>query len=137
MKHFQPRELVDRKTYEKMGDGCLILFDTNLLIALDDLREYFDRPITVNTWHYGGLFEWRGYRTPEKARQLGAPKSLHARGMAIDCDIEGYSAEQARRKILQNQDHELLSRIMRLEGKVSWLHFDLLPVPDRIHVFKV
>jgi len=135
MKHFKPYELVDRATYEKLGDYCLSLFDPELLIALDDLREYFGCTVTVNTWHSGKSFQWRGYRTPAKARELGAPNSQHVKGRAIDCDIEDYTAERARQIILKNQNHELLKRIMRLETGVSWLHFDVKPVSDRIRLF--
>jgi hypothetical protein len=137
MKHFQPYEIVDKQTFEKMGDDALSLFNPEALIALDDLREFFDKPITVNNWHeVKGGFQWRGFRTPEKAAELGSPKSQHAQGNAFDCDIRGYTAEQARIVIQHHKDDPLLCRIMRMEAKVPWLHFDLKPVENRIYVFK-
>lgn len=135
MKHFQLYELVDRRTFEAQGDTAWDLFRSEALEALDDLRDYFDAPITVNNWHDGGPFQWRGYRTREKAAELGAPNSRHAHGDAFDCDITGITAEEARHRICANKDHPLLNKIMRLEGRVPWLHFDLMPGSSRIHVF--
>lgn len=137
MMHFRTYELVDKGTYEKHGDDCLSLFNPELLLALDDLREFFGVPVTVNNWHDGGPFQWRGYRTSEMAYKLGAPHSQHAMGNAIDCDISGYTAERARKIIIENKNDRLLKRIMRLEDGVNWVHFDLLKaMRDRIHLFR-
>lgn len=136
MKHFLVEELVDKKTYQAMGNDALMLFNPAALRALDNLREFFGHPITVNNWHTGGNFQWRGYRTKEKASAFGSPNSEHAKGNAFDCDVEGYTAEEARQKILDNKNNALLVEIMRLEDNVGWLHFDLKPVSKRIRVFK-
>lgn len=135
MKHFEAYELVDRETFERLGEASTSLFVPAALLALDDLREYFDAPVTVNNWQDNGEFQWRGWRTPEKAAELGAPHSRHAVGDAFDCDVRGHTAEQARAEILANKDHPLLCRIMRLEADVPWLHFDLMPVSERIVLF--
>lgn len=134
MKYFKPIELVDPMTYEKMFDDCLDLFIPDALQALDDLREFFGKPITVNNWHEGGTLKYRGYRGPECT--VGAKKSQHRLGNAFDCTIKGVTAEEARQRILKNKSNPLLNRIMRLEGGVSWLHFDLKPIKNRIYVFK-
>jgi hypothetical protein len=138
MKHFKAYELVDHSTFDRMGETALDLFVPAALQALDDLREYFGAPITVNNWHAGGLLEWRGYRTLAKAAELGAPKSKHALGEAFDCDIAGMLAEDARKQIILDQDNELLKRIMRMEARVNWLHFDVAELPygvQRIYMF--
>lgn len=135
MRYFQLYELVDRHTYETQGDAAWGLFNPEALIALDDLREYFNVPVTVNNWYNGGPFQWRGYRTPEQAIKNGAPNSQHRFGNAFDLDVQGVPATNARQIILDNQNHNLFCRIQRLEGKVSWVHFDLLPVANRIYVF--
>lgn len=141
--HFRTEELVDRQTYERMGDAALDLFTPTALAALEDLRAFFNefRPtsIMVNNWPFGGTLQWRGYRTREKAAQLGSPNSQHAAGNAFDCNVSGYTAEQARRKILTRQDHPLLRKITRLEADVRWLHFDCKPLAAnqrRIYVFR-
>ena len=49
------------------------------------------------------------------------------------------TAEEARKKILADQDNPLVSRITRLETEVNWCHFDLAVLPKgkhRIYVFK-
>jgi hypothetical protein len=137
VKYFKTYELVDRATYESVGDEALTLFfNPNALQALDDLREFFGSSITVNDWYWRkGGFQWRGYRTPKKAAELRSPYSQHRYGNAFDCDIKGYTAEQARHMIILNKDDILLSKIMRLEAKVTWLHFDLKPVENRIYLF--
>ena len=138
MKYFKLEEIVDRKTFEKMGTEAWQLFNTEALIALDDLREFFGKNITVNNWLWEGKLQWRGYRTPEKAKELGAPNSQHAKGNAFDCSIQGYTAKEARATIIAHQDDPLLCRIMRIEDDVSWLHFDLGPLPkgkQRIYLF--
>jgi len=139
VKYFKSEELVDKKTFETMGENSLSLFNPEALVALDNLREYFNCPITVNNWHRGGIFQWRGYRTPEKAKELGSPNSQHAKGNAFDCTINGYSAREVRAEIIAHQDHELLKLITRMEANTSWLHFDLMELPknkQRIYLFR-
>lgn len=137
MRHFFAYELVDRATYDRYGEKALDIFLPEALLALDDLRDYFGAPITVNNWDVGGEFQWRGWRSLKKAAELGSPNSRHAVGDAFDCDISGVTAEQARQEIIDHKDDPKLVRIMRLEGGVSWVHFDLKPVENRIYVFRV
>jgi hypothetical protein len=134
LKHFTLAEIVDRTTFETLGNKAWSLFNEEALNALDDLREYFNTLITINTWARGGTSEWRGYRSP--ACPIGATHSQHRLGNAFDCTIKGYTAAEARSEIIAHQDNELLKRIMRLEDKVSWVHFDLMPVDNRIHLFQ-
>jgi hypothetical protein len=134
MKYFHPYELVDKETYEKLGYDSLSLFKPFALQALDDLREFFGVPITVNNWWNGGSFQWRGLRN-SSCPQYSAG-SQHSIGNAFDLDVQGFTAEQARSRIIECKDHLLLHKIMRLEGGVNWVHFDLLHVVNRIYVFK-
>jgi hypothetical protein len=136
MKHFELYELVSKDTYEAMGDSAWSLFNPEALEALDNLREYFGVSVTVNTWKNGGSLQHRGYRTPQEAADLGSPNSQHRFGNAFDCDIQGISADDARKQICDNKDNPLLIKIQRLEDGVPWVHFDLKPVPNRIYLFK-
>lgn len=151
MKHFKSYEIVDIETYDRLGEeGSLALFKPIVLQALDDLWEFFNIEyhkiygvnkvsITINDWKWGGKSQWRGLRTPEKARELGAPKSRHICGDAFDCTIKGFTADEARKLIMQNKDNPLLINITRLEDKVSWLHWDMKPLVNgqkRIYLFK-
>jgi hypothetical protein len=138
MRYFTAKELVDKETYDRLGEKALSLFNPEALVALDDLREFMGVPITVNDWANGGNMQWRGWRTKEKAKQLGAPNSQHALGNAFDCTIQGMTAKEARFKIMTHKDHELLYRITRMEDGVSWLHWDCAILPkgkSRIYLF--
>jgi hypothetical protein len=137
MKYFELYELVDKATYERMGEAAWGLFNPEILIALDDLREFLDTPLTVNTWYKGGDKQYRGYRSPECTE--GATKSQHRLGNAFDALPKIMTAEEARRKILADQDNPLVCRITRLEAGVVWIHFDLLRLTadkQRIYIFK-
>jgi len=138
MQFFALEELVDRATHQKYGDKAWELFETESLIMLDDLRRFFNVGVIVNTWwgHPQG-YQYRGYRSQDC--KVGAANSYHKRGMAFDCDIKGYTAELARKVILENKDDPLLNRIMRMEADVAWLHIDRGQVPEgkeRIYVFR-
>jgi uncharacterized protein YcbK (DUF882 family) len=100
MKYFTLEELVDRATYQQWGKNAWTLFSPDLLYSLDGLREFFNTPITVNNWHNGGPYQYRGFRGPECA--VGAKFSYHKRGMAVDFDVKGY---------IQRMPEESLSRI--------------------------
>ena len=136
MKYFRIEEVVDPESFKILGEEAFELFNPDALIALDNLRKFFSVPITVNNWHTGGFFKYRGYRPPDC--KVGAKMSQHRFGNAFDCDIRGYTAEQARKKIIENQNNPLLEKIMRLEGKTGWVHLDCKILPKnikRIYVF--
>ena len=130
MRYFKAYELVDRLTYERLGEKALDLFTPEILEALDGVREFFDEPITVNNWISGGRFQWRGYRTPEKAKMLGSPNSEHAKGNAFDFDVKGMTAQEVRQNIILNKDNPLL------KDSVNWVHMDCKPINMRIRLFK-
>jgi hypothetical protein len=134
MKYFKAYELVDKRTYEEMGENALSLFQPDALIMLDDYREWIGVPVTVNNWYYGGPFQWRGLRNPRCPQY--SKGSLHTLGGAFDSDAKGYTAEQIRQKILADKDNALLKNIMRMEDAVNWLHMDIKPVQNRIYLFK-
>jgi hypothetical protein len=133
MLYFKLEELVDKSTFENLGAEAWLKFSSNALIGLEKMREFFGVPFTINNWHIGGQFQYRGYRPPEC--KIGARLSQHRLGNAFDIDIKGWTAEIARKHIINNQDDPLLQNIMRLEDGVSWVHVDFLPVKNRIHLF--
>lgn len=132
--HFIIQELVDRATFEKFGEQAWMLFNPIALEALDDLRRFFNAPVIVNNWHEGGQFQYRGFRP--RSCSIGAEYSQHRFGNAFDCDIQGVTAQEARKKILENQDNLLLFQITRLEDKVNWVHMDCANIDDRIKVIQ-
>lgn len=132
--NFKTQELVSKKTYYAFNgkrDFLLGLFNPKALITLQALRNKFG-PTTVNNWHTGGGNQYRGYR--ELDCIIGAMYSQHKLGNGFDCSFKHFSAEQVREYILANPDE--FPHITAIEGKVSWLHFDVRPATwDGIKVF--
>jgi len=139
MRHFRLEELVDKETFKQRGEEAWQLFTSDALIMLDDLREFFNTPITVNNWHSGGPFQFRGYRPPTYKPGV-TPGSYHRKGMAFDCDVAGHTAFECRKMIVAaaKVDNPLVAKINRVEGDVNWLHIDCGKVPNgrRIYVFQ-
>lgn len=133
-KHFRIWELVDKLTYEKFGEQSWQFFNPAILIALDGIREYFGKPVTVNNWRDGGPFQWRGLRP--RHCDVGAEFGQHRFGNAADSDIQGITAAEARQAILSNKNHPLLDEITCLEDEVSWLHMDCRNIQNRILLIK-
>lgn len=128
-KYFGLDELVWPEIFHKYKDRPYLLwqkFDPWQLKAIDDLREYFDCPIIVNTWSLGKI-GWlnnqllrfcgaRPFNYPE-----GAELSDHKWWRAFDLHFRDVAASVVRQHILQNQ--ERYSRgINVLEDTVSWVH---------------
>lgn len=138
LKHFKLYELVDKKTYEEEGESAWEHFTDEILFSLDGLREFFGRAITVNNWMAGGHFQFRGFR-PAWYQPGVTPDSQHRKGNAIDCDVAGMPANQARVEIVMHRDDLRLSKITRMENGVTWLHADCGAVPEgreRIYLFR-
>jgi len=130
--HFSIEELVDRFTFEKWGDNAWQFFNPQALKMLDGLREYFDKSVIVNNWKWGGNLQLRGLRPCYITE--GAQYSLHRVGGAFDFNVKGIDAEEVRKEILDNKDHELLKYINCIEADVTWNHCDVRNCPDRIRI---
>jgi len=134
-RHFRVSELVDKQTYAMYGDGALSLFDPRILKAADMIRDFFGVPVTCNDWMSGGHNQYRGFRPEDCA--VGAPRSEHKRGRALDLSIRTVDATDARLTIIRNTDI-FVPYIKRMESGVSWLHIDCSPYSDqsKITLFK-
>lgn len=125
--YFTIDELVCQHVLSRWGDDAWQFFDTDFLHCLLILRrDVIGRPMTCNT-HRLKIYQ-RGLRcnmceiVKEKGR---AYLSAHVLGKGADFSIEGMSAATARQRI------KLLPGAfpcrVRIEGDVTWLHFDTLP----------
>ena len=121
-KNFILQELVPPEIWEEREWKSIWLLDQNMIKMVDGIREFFDKPITINNWKWEGQFTLRGFR-PEGTK-IGSKLSQHKFGRAADMDIKDYSAEQARQIIIENQKSPLLNWITVIEDNVSWLHAD-------------
>ena len=136
-KFFQVRELVCSHTFSRWGERSWQFLDTeylhNLLVIRRDILQL---PMTCNHDKAGQ----RGLRCNmcELVKdQKKAYLSSHVLGKAGDFTVTGLTAEEARRRIKENE--RLLPYPLRLEADVTWLHFDTLPQYDvnaKVYEFK-
>lgn len=120
-KYFMPFELLPPSLYAKYGSAALTVMDDRILYTLDELRDYFRKPITVNNWHEGGPFQQRGFRDDP---DTGAALSQHRFGRAADFDVKGVTANEVRDLMRKHSLDEQLEHITRCEDGVSWVHID-------------
>ena len=136
-KYFQISELVCEHTYSRWGERAWQFLDTGFLHALLIIRrDILQAPMTCN--HSSAT--QRGLRcnmcelVKEKKNNY---LSSHILGKAGDFTVKGLTAQQARDRIKNNTN--LLPCNIRMEDKVTWLHFDVLPqygVNDKVYLFR-
>lgn len=135
--NFWPEELVDKQTFDRFKGDIWFLFNQRALIALDGIRNYFGKPVTVNNWDYphtGKTFQYRGYRPHESPDW--SQYSQHCLGNGFDCDIEGIPADDVRKEIINNKDNVYFYLITCLEIDIPWVHFDCRNIENRILLVK-
>ena len=133
-KYFKAQELVDKETFQKFGEMSYMFFDPRALKTLDKIREYFGKPITVNNWHLGGTMDSRGLRTIKD--RTGAPYGQHRFGKAFDFSVQGMTAEEVRKIIIDHQDEEPFNEITAMEKNVTWVHIDFRNIDHKgIYLF--
>lgn len=135
-KYFQIRELVCEHTLSQWGERSWQFLDTNYLACLLVIRrDILQQPMTCN--HDGATQRGLRCNRCELVRDKGSVYlSSHVLGKAGDFTVQGITAQEARSRI-RNMAH-LLPCPIRMEGGVSWLHFDVLPqygVTDKIYEF--
>lgn len=125
-KYFEIQELVDEDVYNLLEDEAFKLIDDRLIETIDSIREILDVPLICNNWHWGGNRKQCGFRS--KQCNIGAERSFHKRGLAVDLISTQMSAKDMRDKLEKYQD--TLPYPIRIEkwdcnGEISWLHVDL------------
>lgn len=128
--NFQPFELVDKQTFDRFKGDIWFLFNQKALIALDGIRNYFKKPVTVNNWYWNGKFQYRGFRphgSPDWSQY-----SQHSLGNGFDLDVERIPADEVRETIIKNKDDDHFDLITCLEVGINWVHFDCRNISERI-----
>lgn len=135
-KYFQISELVCEHTHSRWGERAWQFLDTDYLSALLIIRrDILQVPMTCN---HNGAYQ-RGLRCNMCDLVKGKSRnylSSHILGKAGDFTCNGLTAQQARERIKANA--HLLPCNIRIEDKVSWLHFDVLPqygITDKVYFF--
>ena len=123
--YFQVSELVCEHTHSKWGERSWQFLDTNYLACLLVIRrDILQLPMTCN--HSGA--NQRGLRCNRcdlVKDKSSVYLSSHVLGKAGDFTVKGLTAQEARSRIRNMAI--LLPCPIRMEGGVSWLHFDVLP----------
>ena len=135
-KYFDKEEIMSRHVFESGGDYDLL--DTDLQKLVVWIRETLNRPMFSNNWAIGGQLSQRGYRTnddPVCKAQKFVPGSAHFKGMALDFDVKGMTAEQVRKWLYENQEDAPVR--FRVEKGVNWVHVDVMPhkASDKAYFF--
>ena len=125
MKYFKVQELVSESTYKARGGRSTQLIDKRVITFIEGLREALGKPITINNWHVGGEYQWRGLRIPESPWY--STYSMHTHGKALDFDVKGMAAEEVRQWIIEHRELEWVRPVNFLEGgeTVNWGHIDV------------
>lgn len=137
-KYFVIEELVDHETFCLLGDNAIKLFDEKLIETIDAIREILDTPLICNNWHWGGNRSNCGFRSQKC--NMGATKSYHKLGLAVDLISTKMTAKEMREKLKENEDS--LPYPIRIEkwddnGEIDWLHIDLGDTKgNKIYFFK-
>lgn len=146
--YFKIHELVGPAVYHKYKNDAWYIFTTELLETLLVIRQELDKPITINDWYWGGMYDERGYRDNVSPIMKGKTEdnklylSGHVLGCAVDFDVKGMSPDEVRFWIIYNQD--VLPHKVRLEYKkngepITWVHLDTKYYEDndKVHFFDV
>jgi len=122
-KHFQwyefmpkPRNKAEELEFIKYW---LVIMDSRLLMHADEVREFYGKPVTVNNWHSGGQFQFRGWRPPYDT--TGAKYSQHRYGRAMDFDVKGISVAQ----VITDARAGKFSLLKAIETGITWNHHDV------------
>lgn len=128
-KYFKIQELVSDGVYKKYGDKSWEFIDDRLVETLDQLREFFGRPITVNNWYFGGNLSQRGYRAnkdPMVNGKSGYYCSQHCMGRAVDFNVKDLSTQEVYNMIVDNIDKfPHIKRLEHIDTAKTWTHIDL------------
>ena len=134
--YFDKQELLSKHVYNIGGGYELLHPDLQNLVVW--IREKLGRHMFANNWAIGGQFSQRGYRTnddPVCKAQRFVPGSAHFKGMALDFDVKGMTAEQVRKWLYENQEDAPVR--FRVEKGVNWVHVDVMPhkASDKAYFF--
>lgn len=135
-KYFQIQELVDKPTYDLLGESAWMVLDRRLVQALDPLRAKIGKPVLVNSYKKG--LSNRGYRS--HLSEVGGDWSQHRMGRAIDFSVIGWSIEELHDWVRSNLDflHNIgFTAYESLNHTPTWVHLDTRLIPNGIHMGKL
>lgn len=126
--HFYIYEFVPKLIFNQYGSNSKWFIRPDVINLAEFYRRWFEAPVRVNNWFWGGIFQNRGFRTPNTT--VGSLYSQHKLGAAFDCDVRGLSANDVRREIMDNEKEFMNAGLTTLEDEKyapTWVHSDIRP----------
>ncbi len=123
--HFDVREFVPKEIWDKWGVNSIWWVNPKLVELAELIRNHFNASVTINNWHTGGSFNWRGLRTPSCTE--GASLSQHRFMNAIDINVGGKNSDEVFDEIFKNQGKFMTIGLTTMEDKSmtkGWTHLD-------------
>jgi len=120
--HFEIHELVDKETYNSLGEKSVWMLNPKAVDGLVKIRKHFNKPMTVNNWYWGGKLENRGYRSIYST--TGAKFSQHRVGNAWDINIKGISSDMLNDYLVKNYRKFGITTIEDKSFTPTWTHID-------------
>lgn len=122
-KHFIIEEFVPPKVYNQFKENSIWFVSKEIISVADFIRDFFNKPVTINNWHISGTYTESGFRLPDTS--TGAKLSAHKRGCAIDVKMPGVDYDEVRKVILANEKEFMGAGLTTIEdGTSTWLHCD-------------
>ncbi len=132
-KYFYTKEFIDPDTYKQYGEMSIQFIDKRIVQGADLIREHFGKPVTINNYHVGGTRVFSGLRPFDC--KIGAKRSQHKYGRAIDFLVQGVTPQEVYAEILKNWDEKFSKVFTTLENikfTESWCHADSRFLPESI-----
>ena len=129
-KHFTIKELTYSDTAIRLGidnsptEQVLINLQNVVQFILEPVRNYFDKPIKINS----------GYRSEELCKVIGSkPTSQHTLGEAVDFEVIGIPNQVASEWLVNNLDYDqcILEYWNPDVYNSGWIHCSYKPLGNR------
>lgn len=140
-KHFQLEEFVPKTIHDWFGDDAVYFVSEWQVEIAKDIRAFFDAPVVINDWVFGGDLHYRGYRPP--FAKVGASRSMHKLAGAIDFHVVGWPIKEVWGALTDLNLHDYwyaqgIRRIEHIKHTPTWVHIDNKDIGiDKIIVFHV
>jgi len=126
------KQVLPEHIYEKEGVAGLRHMDERIIITLDILRKELGKPITVNSWSWGGDRNASGYRDVayyDTLQKYSDSTSQHKSGRALDFQVKGMTAQDVRLFILENKEKFPYIKFLEVGPlkngqRMNWVHID-------------
>ena len=122
-KDFSLAEFVPPDIYERYLDKSIWFIDPKIVVMAQFIRDRFAKPITINNYLKGGVYQYSGFRDNRCA--IGATNSQHRHGRAVDFRIKGMTPQEIRNDIIKNFELYRPTGLTTIEeGTPTWTHID-------------